>query len=411
MLGLYDHSAHGEVESFHAIAQRANVQTGAVKLTDYNFETPKAMMETADKGKASHPHGKLESFEFPGGYPDAGRGRTVAQTRLAQVRQGASMFNGAGNVASLRPGMKVKFEAPPGKALPDFLKSKTFICLGASYDVTGDQLGDGSQSDDGSAPFLGSFTFLDAADGIVPTRRTPPARVLGPQTAEVVGSGDIDCDEHGRILVRFHWDLADAKSMRCRVSQNWAGKGWGGMVIPRVGMEVIVQFLNGDPDCPIVTGCVYNGDNTVPEGLPDAKTRSIFRSNSSGGDGFNELAFEDQAGEELVYFHAQKDHTLEILNDRKITVGHDQIETIDNDKTSTVIGNHTEDVKKSVEHKVGQSLKQRVGNDMEIKTITYELNGTAKTTIIGGGSKIELSPGMVTITAPVIRLAGKVIMG
>lgn len=411
MLGLYDHGAHTEEESFHAIAQRANVQTGVVKLTDYNFETPKAMMETAATGKASHPHGKLESVEFPGSYPDAGRGRTVAETRLAQVRQGASMFNGAGNVASLRPGMKIRFTPPPGKALPDFVKGKTFICLGASYDATGDRLGDVSMVPEESAPFNGSFTFLDAADGIVPTRRTRPARILGPQTAEVVGAGEIDCDEYGRILVRFHWDLAEAESMRCRVSQNWAGKGWGGMVIPRVGMEVIVQFLNGDPDCPIVTGCVYNGDNTVPEGLPDAKTKSIFRSNSSGGVGFNELAFEDQAGEELVYFHAQKDHTLEILNDRDITVGHDQIEKIDNDKTSTVTGNHTETIKKSVSHKVTQSLTQEVGVSMDIKTITYELNGSGKTTIIGGGSKIELSPGMVTITAPVIRLAGKVIMG
>lgn len=98
----------------------------------------------------------------------------------------------------------------------------------------------------------------------------------GPQTAVVVGEGEIDCDEFGRILLRFHWDLDGAWSMRCRVAQNWSGNGWGGMVIPRVGMEVLVEFLDGDPDKPLVTGCVYNGRNKVPYELPKHKTRNRF---------------------------------------------------------------------------------------------------------------------------------------
>jgi len=120
--------------------------------------------------------------------------------------------------------------------------------------------------------FSGKYQLVPVSTPMVPQRKTAAPMVHGPQTAMVVGDGEIDCDDHGRILVHFHWDLDKAFSMRCRVSQNWAGNGWGGMVIPRIGMEVLVEFLEGDPDKPMVTGCVYNGKNKPPYELPANKT-------------------------------------------------------------------------------------------------------------------------------------------
>jgi type VI secretion system secreted protein VgrG len=163
-----------------------------------------------------------------------------------------------------------------------------------------------------------------------PERRTAGPRVEGPETAVVVGEGEIDCDEHGRILCRFHWDLDGAHTMRVRVSQNWASQGWGGIVIPRIGMEVIVEHLRGDPDKPIVTGCVYNGRNKPPYELPKHKTRSTFRTDShqSNYNGFNEFRFEDQTRSEEVFLRAQKDLNIKTKHNRTSQTDRNNLESI-----------------------------------------------------------------------------------
>lgn len=161
----------------------------------------------------------------------------------------------------------------------------------------------------------------------------------GPETAVVVGIGEIDCDEHGRILVRFHWDLDAAHTMRVRVSQNWASKGWGGMVIPRIGMEVIVEHLRGDPDKPIVTGCVYNGANIPPYELPKHKTRSTFKTDTHQGTGFNELRFEDEKGDEEIRIHAQKDMNTLVRNSEAKIVMNDSATSIFDNRLLEVFGN------------------------------------------------------------------------
>jgi len=189
---------------------------------------------------------------------------------------------------------------------------------------------------------------------MLPERKTARADVRGPQTAVVVGEGEIDCDEFGRILLRFHWDLDGAWSMRCRVAQNWSGNGWGGMVIPRVGMEVLVEFLDGDPDKPLVTGCVYNGRNKVPYELPRHKTRSTFRTDTHQGTGFNELRFEDANGEEEIYVHAQKDRNTVIENDDTKLVGRNAV--------SRIKGGLLSDVDKSAFTNIDGSLFLDVGS-------------------------------------------------
>ena len=200
-----------------------------------------------------------------------------------------------------------------------------------------------------------------------PPRVTPRPIVHGSQTAIVTGPAgeEIYPDEHGRVKVQFHWDREGKKDEKSscwiRVSQNWAGPSWGAMIIPRIGHEVIVDFLEGDPDQPIITGRVYNGENRPPYPLPGEKTKSTWKSNSSkGGGGSNELRFEDKKGSEEIYLHGQKDwniviehdktqkighdESLDVGHDRTKHVAHDQAETVDNNKTITVGVNHTETI-------------------------------------------------------------------
>ena len=207
----------------------------------------------------------------------------------------------------------------------------------------------------------GFHATLDIIPFDMPYRPAAPARpsMPGPETAIVVGPAgeEIHTDKHGRVKVQFHWDRRGQRdehsSVWIRVAQMWAGPGWGTMFIPRIGMEVVVSFLGGDPDRPIITGCVYNGQNPVPYQLPDHKTRSTIKTNSSlGGDGYNELRFEDKAGEEEVWIHAQKDfnevvehcHTTHVKVDQTNTVDHDQTETVGHDQTMHVKNDRTKTI-------------------------------------------------------------------
>ncbi len=151
---------------------------------------------------------------------------------------------------------------------------------------------------------------------------------------------EIHTDEHGRIKVQFHWDREgqgdDKSSCWIRVSQAWAGPGWGALYLPRIGQEVVVEFLEGDPDRPLVTGSVYNGHNPPPLDLPGEKTKSTLRSNSSpGGGGFNELRFEDAAGEEEIFLHAQKDFNIVVENDKTQQVGGNETLLVEKDRSQS----------------------------------------------------------------------------
>ena len=184
-----------------------------------------------------------------------------------------------------------------------------------------------------------------------PDRRTDKPVIPSIQTAVVTGPAgeEIHVDEHGRIKVHFHWDrvgaLDENSSCWIRVEQAWAGPSWGFWWVPRIGMEVVIHFVDGDPDRPLATGCVYNGANLLPYELPAEKTKSTIKSNSTpGGGGSNELRFEDKAGSEEIYAHAQKDYNEVVENDHNTLVHHDQTITVDNDQTQTIHVNQTETV-------------------------------------------------------------------
>lgn len=334
------HLASGE--HFWDWRQARNVTTGAVRLTDYNFKTPKAAMEADRVGDAQHAMGQIESFDWPGDYPEPSRGKTVAGLRTNQERGQDKRTSAEGDIAGLVAGLTVTLT---GQDIPG-ATYETFLCLATSHAYTAEGYGSGGEM--AKDAYEGRYTLMPISAPLAPRRKTKMPVVQGPQTAVVVGEGEIDCDEFGRILVKFHWDLAGANSMRCRVSQNWASQGWGGMVIPRIGMEVIVEFLEGDPDKPIVTGCVYNGMNGVPYGLPANKTKSGFRTNTHQGAGFNELSFEDQAGREEISIHAQKDLNRVILDNETTFVrdGNRSIEVKTGDETKQITsGNLSESVK------------------------------------------------------------------
>ena len=357
-------------EHFWDWRQARNVTTGAVRLTDFNFKAPTAAMEADRVGDAAHALGQIESFDWPGDYLDLGRGKSVAALRTAQERGQDKRITAEGDISGLVAGMTVGLG---GQDIPG-ATGENFLCLATSHAYTAE--GYGSGGDGGEDAYTGRHTLMPVSAPLAPPRKTPTPVVQGPQTAMVVGEGEIDCDEFGRILVQFHWDLAGAQSMRCRVSQAWASQGWGGMVIPRIGMEVIVEFLEGDPDKPIVTGCVYNGKNGVAHGLPANKTKSVFRTNTHQGAGFNELSFEDQAGREEVFVHAQKDLNRVIL---------------DNETTFVRDGN------RSIEVKTGDETKSIVAGNM---TETVALTRAASATMItASASASDAGPGVISYTA------------
>ncbi len=207
----------------------------------------------------------------------------------------------------------------------------------------------------GGAEYRCSFVAMSSKQQFRPRRITPKPFVQGPQTAVVVGPGgeEIHTDQYGRVKVLFHWDREgeqkkdDSVSCWVRVSHPWAGKQWGAIAIPRIGQEVIVDFLEGDPDQPIITGRVYNAEQMPPYALPANMTQSGIKTRSSKGgtpDNFNEIRFEDKKGSEQLFIHAEKNQDIEVENDETHWVGHDRSKTIDNDETTHVKHDRTETV-------------------------------------------------------------------
>ncbi|WP_312525879.1 type VI secretion system tip protein TssI/VgrG [Paracoccus sp. (in: a-proteobacteria)] len=352
----YDGHHQPDGEHFWSWTPERNLTTGAVRLTDFNFKTPMAAMEADRAGDAAYTQGRIESFDYPGDYLDRGQGKGVAALRIDQERGGDRRQRAAGDCVSLGAGMRVKLDGDPVPGT-----GETYLCLTASYNFVSEAYGSGAPTQDGYA-FSGAWTLMPSSAPLAPPRRTAAPVVQGPQTAMVVGEGEIDCDEHGRILVRFHWDLHDAYSMRCRVSQNWAGAGWGGMVIPRIGMEVVVEFLEGDPDKPLVTGCVYNGKNKPPYDLPANKTRSTFRTDTHDGKGFNELRFEDKRGAEEIYLHGQRDLNFLTNNDSASIVRGNRMDKIFGDEVRATNGSRRHHIAGASEETILGNLSISVGN-------------------------------------------------
>jgi type VI secretion system secreted protein VgrG len=313
---------------------------GAYASDDFNFERPRAELLAARVADGTDKQGQMEVYEYPGGFLSAGEGETYVRGRLEALQSEVELASTSGDVRGI--GSADLFTLID---FPTESQNKQYLVVSASYDAANNAHESGHDEIDGY--FHASFTTMDSKVPFRPALWTPTPHVQGPQTAIVVGKvgEEIWTDKYGRVKVQFRWDREgqsdENSSCWVRVAQVWAGSGWGGMHIPRIGQEVIVDFLNGDPDRPIITGRVYNGDNMPPYDLPDNQTQSGIKSRSSKGGGpqnFNEIRFEDKKGGEELHVQAERDQTTNVKHDQVLAVGVDRHVTVGGNETNGVGG-------------------------------------------------------------------------
>jgi type VI secretion system secreted protein VgrG len=343
------------------------VQPVAYALTDYDFKKPKTSLLSSTRVSRQHGHAGLEVFDFPGEYVEHDDGDRLANVRLNELQSQLEVLHGQASARGLAAGGTFKLKNHPRTD-----QNREYLITGVSLHV---DAGEFASNGEGGEFFSCSFTAIDKTQQFRPARLTPKPIVQGPQTAIVVGPGgdEIHTDKHARVKVHFHWDrhhdATDGASCWIRVSQFWAGKEWGSIHIPRIGQEVIVEFLEGDPDRPIITGRVYNAEQVPPYGLPANKTQSGVKSRSSkggGGANFNEIRFEDKMGSEEVYIHAEKDQNNVVEHDETTKVGHDRTENVGHDEKITIGNNRAESVGNNEQISIGNNRTESVGSNENI---------------------------------------------
>jgi len=398
-LVLCDHlTAHDTVRGFEAVpwvptgehapeetggitrwALWETVQPGEFVLTDYDHLEPGSDLEVRSNRSRDHGHADYQMFDYPGEYVTTEEGERYAVVRLEEHQTGFRQTDAAGNAPGLATGCIFTLEEFPRDD-----QNEEHLIVSASYQLA-NPARDAAGGEAGPT-FEMQFRAIRSDQRFVPARSTKKPAVQGPQTAIVTGpSGEeIHTDEHGRVKVQFHWDRVgqNDENTTCwiRVSQIWAGREWGAIQLPRIGQEVIVEFLEGDPDRPIVTGRVYNGEKAPPFALPDDKTRSGILSRASKGGGaanFNQLRFEDSIGSEEVQLHAEKDFETVVENDQTIHIMNDRTKTVDVDETVTIANNRTENVDNDESITIGGNRTEQVAAD---ESITVSGNRTESIT-------------------------------
>ncbi len=298
------------------------VSTGKYAVDDFNFEIPSTDLKVQVDGVT----GKQRVYEYAPNYKKTAEGKTLATKRIESLEWNNNLLQGQSYCLSFIAGYKFTMDKHPNKTL-----NQKYLLHSVSHSISLTQ-------------YSNSFVAFPATVTFRSPLTTPKPRIHGSQTAIVTGKSgeEIWTDKYGRIKVQFHWDQDGKKdensSCWIRVNQGWAGKQWGSWWLPRVNQEVIVSFLNGDPDRPLVTGAVYNAEQTVPYTLPSDQTKSTIKSHSTKkATGFNELRFEDKKDNEEFYMHAQKDMNIEVLNDQTSTIKNNRSVTIEEkDDTLTI---------------------------------------------------------------------------
>jgi type VI secretion system secreted protein VgrG len=328
------------------------VAVGKYVVDDFSFETPEN--DLVQEQEAEGGDTAASRYEYPAGYTQTAAGEQRAGIRLESHRWDGTLLRGEGRGPAFSAGHTFNLVGHEREAV-----NTQWVLHRVAHQATLDHYGNRFEA------FLGEVPFR-------PPRRTPRPRIAGTQTALVVGKAgeEIWTDQYGRVKVQFHWDREgqsdENSSCWVRVAQGWAGQSWGSLFIPRVGQEVVVTFLEGDPDRPLITGGVYNATQTVPYSLPDEGTKSTIKGNSSkGGGGFNEIRFEDKKDAEELYLRAQKDLQIQVLNDQTTTVKQNRSTTVQegNDTLTVSQGNRT--------------VKVSTGNE------THEVQGTRDLTVSG----------------------------
>ncbi|UYG07070.1 type VI secretion system Vgr family protein [Halomonas sp. M4R1S46] len=441
----YHHRAGGTAPRRHLrrLTQTARVRPARAQLKDYSFKQPAYGQLHDHQGEALEAHAQrgvvdrgYEHYDYPGRYKADASGQAFTRHRLEHLRHDALTLDGESDLPELAPGtrftladhdvdelnrgwqvIKVIHEGEQPQALQEDAVGVT----------AGDRDGQRGRAGSEAMTRYHNRLMLTPDDAAWRPAPRPRPRVDGPQVAFVVGpeGEEIHCDAHGRVRCQFPWDRYaepnETASAWLRVSQGWAGGGYGMMAIPRIGHEVIVSFLEGDPDQPLITGRTYHAVNTPPYPLPEHKTRTVLRTQTHQGEGFNELRFEDQHDQEQIWWHAQKDlelltendRTEEIRRDSHLMVKRDRISELDRDDHHTVHGERREKsdgaqhltIDGSLHLSAGQAWLTESGRELHIQAgQKVVLEAGSELTLAAGGSFLKVDGGGITISGPSVKV-------
>ena len=376
-----------------------------VSLRSFDFTKPQNPVNGKIEGASQHASDALEVYEYLGDFVEASVGNARSKTRLAAARAMRRAFRGTGDALGLACGGLFTLKDSPIRRY-----NREYLVVGLRHFVEAEAPRSGHEAQ----PRRVELEAIPSDTLYRPPLVTPWPSAHGPETATITGPANevIYVDEHGRVKVRFHWDRSDDNpgktSCWMRVSHHAAGEGFGNVDLPRVGQEVIVDFLDGDPDRPIITGRVYNGQRKHTYGLPDNRTRSLWRTQTVGdagsydgaekqppsGKGFNEIRIEDKGGSEEVYIHAQREMVTDVLLDQKLTVQRDRKTRIGRDRTTNI----KHDEKLTVEtgdetHEVSKGKRTTTIMQNDEKTVKQ---GDWKTTVSQGDVSHTVSMGSMS---------------
>jgi len=406
----------------HSWVSDRKLRTGKVHFNDYDYLKPGKDLKAPKESEEKYAHSRLEMYDYHHKYDEKDKGENHAKFRLEAEQAFDHRRSIHGDAASIHPGGLVTVEHHPTKS-----ENQEYLIVGARhmYSSQSYRSGGGGSGD----TYSGSYDILPSSRPYRSLPKTPKPRIYGIQTAKVVAKNreeekeEISTDEHGHIWVQFHWDREPQKSCPVRVAQTWAGKRWGAIFLPRVGMEVVVDFIEGDPDRPLVTGCVYNGDNKPPYDLPKNKTISGWKSDSSKHNGgYNEFVFDDQQNKEKIRMHAERDHEVTVKHAETRTIGEtfkpgspSRSTTIKHgdDQLTIESGNQTTHVKMAISTEADISITLKVGastlnitkGSISLMSPVISITATGALTITGapvtitGPPAVTILPGLITGSA------------
>ncbi len=396
---IYDETSGGTREEARVSSwmKTQELGSGMISLQDYFYETSQKKLSVSNSlrdkiqvGNVAHKlkvggNDQFEIYDYPGGYEKKPQGDGIARHSMELLEMCQFTIRGESNSFSMIPGYKFALKRHPHAEGPYVITSVTHSASEGSF-YPGDQTKGSS--------YTNAFTVIPQDAPYRPRLSAEKPHVQGCQTAVVVGPAgeEIYTDKYGRVKVQFHWDREgrnnDSSSCWIRFATHWGGSQWGSIHIPRVGQEVVVDFLEGNPDRPIIVGSVYNDAHMPPFDLPANKTQSGIKSQSSkGGGGYNQISFEDLKGSEEIIVHAQKDLTMKVENDRSITILHDDKANIKNNRET--------EVGMDYETKVGKKRKITAGSEIILETgkAKIEMKASGEITITGLNVTVEAQVG------------------
>ncbi|MGV8073233.1 MAG: type VI secretion system Vgr family protein [Syntrophobacteraceae bacterium] len=408
---LFETVASKDQDYITTLEKRMLVQAGKYTLNDFNFKMPNTDLQVSVPARKKVGPQEREFYDYPGNYETQSDGDRLTRLLMEEQEARVTTLLGSSSCKAFGSGYHFRLVGCNIESMNE--KEYLLTSLGHGAWQSGYDSGTSSEQARAAFSYTNNFSCIPMDVQYRPRRTTAKPVVQGAQTAIVVGppGEEIYTDEHGRVKVQFHWDREgkkdDKSSCWIRVSQLWAGANWGAMYIPRIDQEVIVDFLEGDPDRPIITGRVYHGINKPPYPLPDEKTKSTIKSDSSpGGVGFNEFRFEDMKGDEEVYLHAERNNSIEVKADENHTIGGNHTITIDMDDSKTVKGKQEVQI-------MGQQDITVMGavtvNCLQGATVTF---GPSGLTVSSAGPisitapSVTISAGSITLATPLVQVAG-----